>query len=259
MDLGLEGRVAVVFGGGGGIGRGIAASLAAEGARVAIADISDEALAQAVAEIEQDVLPVRVDLSDHESITAGLERVVAELGTVSVLVNNTGGPPPGPAAGVATAHWERYFHIMVSSLMHATDLVLPGMRSLGWGRIITSTSYGAIVPIPNLGISNALRPALLGWSKTVAGEVAADGVTVNVVVPGRIATARALEVDRKEAERDGVPVEKVAAASAATIPVGRYGTVQEYGDVVAFLASDRAGYVTGSVVRVDGGMIPSIF
>lgn len=259
MDLGLKDRVALVLGAGGGIGGGVVSSLVREGVRVAACDINEDGLAQtAAAAAPGEVLPIRMDLADHASIDAAVERTVSQYGPISIVVNNTGGPPPTSAAGVPVSDWEHQFHTMVASLIHTTDLVLPSMRAQGWGRIITSTSYGVIVPIPNLGVSNALRPALLGWSKTLATEVAVDGVTVNVVVPGRIATRRATEIDRKQAERDGVPIEQVAAASAATIPVGRYGTVAEYADVITFLASERASYVTGSVIRVDGGMIPSI-
>jgi len=132
------------------------------------------------------------------------------------------------------------------------------MKSRGWGRIITSTSSGIIAPIPNLAISNALRLTLVGWSKTLAREVGKDGITVNIIVPGRIATSRVATLDNARAKREGRPVEEVAAESAATIPVGRYGKPEEYADVVAFLASERAAYLTGSVVRVDGGMIASI-
>jgi 3-oxoacyl-[acyl-carrier protein] reductase len=147
---------------------------------------------------------------------------------------------------------------MVMSLIAITDRVLPGMRAKKWGRIITSTSSGVVSPIPNLGISNALRMSLVGWSKTLAREVGNDGVTANIVLPGRVATARITFLDEQKAKREGRPVEQVVAESTASIPVGRYGRPDEYGSVVAFLASQQAAYVTGSVVRVDGGLIASV-
>ena len=147
---------------------------------------------------------------------------------------------------------------MVLSLITLTDLVLPQMRAQGWGRIITSTSSGVVAPIPNLAISNALRLSLVGWSKTLAREVAVDGITVNVVLPGRIATARIEQLDHAKARREGRSVEDVALESTQSIPVQRYGRPEEYGNVVAFLASDCASYINGSVVRVDGGLIASI-
>jgi len=177
---------------------------------------------------------------------------------VDILINNTGGPPPTSAAGQDPALWAKQFQAMVLSVIAITDRVLPGMKSRGWGRIITSTSSGVIAPIPNLAISNALRLTLVGWSKTLAREVGKEGITVNIIVPGRIATSRVATLDNARAKREGRTVEEVAAESAATIPVGRYGKPEEYADVVAFLASERAAYLTGSVVRVDGGMITSI-
>ena len=147
---------------------------------------------------------------------------------------------------------------MVLSVIAITDRVLPGMRKKKWGRIITSTSSGVVAPIPNLGISNALRMALVGWSKTLAREVGADGITANIVLPGRIATPRITFLDQKKAEREGRSIDAVALESAAAIPVGRYGRPDEYGAVVTFLASAQAAYVTGSVIRVDGGMIAGV-
>jgi 3-oxoacyl-[acyl-carrier protein] reductase len=147
---------------------------------------------------------------------------------------------------------------MVLSVIAITDRVLPGMKTRGWGRILTSTSSGVISPIPNLAISNTLRLSLVGWSKTLAREIGKDGITANIVVPGRIATARVAALDNAKARREGRSVEEVAAESQGTIPLGRYGKPGEYADVVAFLASERAAYITGSVVRVDGGMITSI-
>jgi 3-oxoacyl-[acyl-carrier protein] reductase len=146
----------------------------------------------------------------------------------------------------------------VLSVIAMTDRVLPGMKARKFGRIITSASSGVVAPIPNLGLSNALRASLVGWSKTLAREVAREGITANVMVPGRIATDRIAFLDAKKAEREGKTVAAVEAESLAQIPAGRYGDPGEYADMAAFLASERAGYVTGSVIRVDGGYIPSL-
>ena len=147
---------------------------------------------------------------------------------------------------------------MVLSVISVTDRVLPQMRSNKWGRIVTSTSSGVIAPIPNLGISNALRLSLVGWSKTLAREVGRDGITANIVLPGRIATQRISFLDEQKAAREKRALDEVVSESTASIPLGRYGDPQEYADVVTFLASARASYLTGSVIRVDGGMIQSI-
>ena len=147
---------------------------------------------------------------------------------------------------------------MVLSVLAITDRALPGMRDRRWGRIITSTSSGVVSPIPNLAISNTLRISLLGWSKTLAGEVASHGITANVIVPGRIATRRTLFLDQQVAQRRGQSLADVEAEALRMIPTGRYGEPREYGDAVAFLASDRASYINGSVIRVDGGLLQSV-
>lgn len=261
MDLGIAGKTALVLGGGGGLGRAIALALGREGAKVAVADIDPkavEASLAALAEAGARAIGLTWDLGDLGQIEGHVAKVEAELGPVDILVNNTGGPPPTPAAGQDPALWSKQFQSMVLSVIAITDRVLPGMRARKWGRVITSTSSGVVSPIPNLGISNALRLSLVGWSKTLAREVGADGVTANIVLPGRIATDRIAFLDQARAKREGVGVEQVAAESVAAIPVGRYGKPEEYGDVVAFLASARAAFLTGSVIRVDGGMIASI-
>ncbi len=147
---------------------------------------------------------------------------------------------------------------MVLSVIAVTDRVLPGMRGRGWGRIITSTSSGVIAPIPNLGLSNSLRASLVGWSKTLAHEVGRDGITANIVVPGSIMTNRIHALNEARARRENRAVEDILRESTDAIPVGRHGRPDEYADVVTFLASPRAGYVTGSVVRIDGGMIANV-
>ena len=261
MDLGLSGKTALVFGAGGGLGGAIAQALAAEGAKVAVADINADAARATVDAIVGTGGVARAlvwDLADLDSISANLQSIEAQLGPVDVLVNNTGGPPPTPAAGQAPEEWEKFFRSMVVSVIAVTDAVLPHMRARKWGRIITSTSSGVVAPIPNLGISNALRLSLVGWSKTLAREVGRDGITANIVLPGRIATGRITFLDEQKASREGRAVEEVAAESTASIPVGRYGRPSEYGDVVTFLASARASYLNGSIIRVDGGLIASI-
>jgi len=261
MDLGLNGKTALVLGAGGGLGSAIAATLAREGANVALGDIDAAALERTAATITEAggrALALPWDLADLTVIEARIAAIEAAFGRVDILVNNTGGPPPTPAAGQSADVWSKSFQQMVLSVIAITDRVLPGMRDAKWGRVITSTSSGVVSPIPNLGISNALRLTLVGWSKTLAREVGRDGVTANIILPGRIATDRISFLDVQKAKREGRTVEEVSAESTAAIPVGRYGAPQEYANAVAFLASVPASYITGSVIRVDGGLIASI-
>lgn len=261
MDLGLHGKTALVLGAGGGLGGAIARTLAREGAKVALADVDGEALMPVQQEIEAtggEALPLIWDLADLSVIEDRVAQIEATLGPVDILVNNTGGPPPTPVSGQSAEVWARHFQSMVLSVIGITDRVLPGMRQRRWGRIVTSTSSGVVAPIPNLGLSNTLRLSLVGWSKTLAREVGRDGITTNVVLPGRVATGRIRFLDEQKAAREKRPVEEVTAESTASIPLCRYGEPQEYADVVAFLASERASYLTGSVIRVDGGLIASI-
>jgi 3-oxoacyl-[acyl-carrier protein] reductase len=261
MDLGLKDKTALILAGGGGLGRAIAKALAAEGAKVAVAGIGAKSIAGTEAELATlggKSIGLIWDLSDLAQIDGHISKIERELGPVDILVNNTGGPPPTSASGQDPAVWSRYFQTMVLSVIAITDRVLPNMRARHWGRIITSTSSGVESPIPNLAISNTLRISLLGWSKSLAREVAKDGITANIIVPGRIATDRTQFLDEAKAKREGRSAEDVSAESAGNIPAGRYGKPEEYGDVVAFLSSERAAYITGAVIRVDGGLIAGI-
>ena len=261
MNLEIAGKTALVLGAGGGLGSTIAENLAREGVNVALADINRDALDQTFESVKNHgvkATSIEWDLADLDAIDSNINIVEQNIGSVDILVNNTGGPPPSLVSGQPNEVWETWFRAMVQSVMGITDRVLPSMRENGWGRIITSTSSGVISPIPNLGLSNALRAALVGWSKTLAAEVGKDGITANVILPGRIATKRILFLDEQKAKREGRSVEDVRSESLSNIPVGRYGHPGEYADAVAFLASKRASYITGSITRIDGGYISSI-
>lgn len=261
MDFGIRGKTALVLGAGGGLGGAIAKALAREGVRVAVANRSAEGAERTVADIRDaggEAIPVTWDLGDLSLIARRVAEVEAAFGPVDILVNNTGGPKPSPVAGQDVVLWQESFQSMVLSVIALTDRVLSGMRERKWGRIITSTSSGVVAPIPNLGLSNTLRASLVGWSKTLAREVGRDGITANVILPGRVATPRITFLDEQKAKREGRSVENVSAESIAAIPVGRYGDPEEYGATAAFLASMQAAYITGSVIRVDGGLIPSL-
>jgi 3-oxoacyl-[acyl-carrier protein] reductase len=261
MDLGISGRTALVLGASGGLGSAIAVRLAQEGVNVAAAGRSADALAATAARVEAagaKALPLVWDLGDLDRVALSVAEVERTLGPVDILVNNTGGPPPTPAAGQDPATWRASFESMVLAVIAVTDRVLPGMKQRGWGRILTSTSSGALSPIPNLALSNTLRASLHAWSKTLADEVGRDGVTSNVIVPGRIQTDRTRFLDERRAEREGRTADEVMRDSAGTIAIGRYGRPEEYADMAAFLCSERASYITGSIVRVDGGLTRSI-
>jgi 3-oxoacyl-[acyl-carrier protein] reductase len=186
------------------------------------------------------------------------DAAVKALGHVDILVANTGGPPAKTAVNVKPEEWVPQFEAMVLPVFKLAGLVLPGMRERKWGRIVTIASTGVVSPIPNLVMSNALRSSIVGWSKTLANEVAADGVTVNLVLPGRIHTDRVDELDAANAKVQNKTPEEVAAASRALIPAARYGRVEEFADTVCFVASERASYITGSMIRVDGGAVRSL-
>ncbi|MEP6546078.1 MAG: SDR family oxidoreductase [Gammaproteobacteria bacterium] len=257
MDLGLENRRALVTGASRGLGRAIASALAAEGAQVVAVARNLERLNDLVASSaggRGSIMARACDLADG----AAIETLGKLLQEVDILVLNSGGPPPGPAADTTDAVWNRQFEIMFLSAIRLTRLALPGMRERGYGRILAVVSSGVIQPIPNLGISNALRAGLVGWAKTLAAEVAGEGITVNCIAPGRIATDRVAELDQGRAKREGVDIALVEKEARASIPVGRYGDAAEFASVAAFLASSRASYMTGGVIRVDGGMIRSV-
>jgi 3-oxoacyl-[acyl-carrier protein] reductase len=262
MDLGLGGKGALVLGASQGLGLGVARALLAEGASVALSARSIETLEQVRADLPADQRPrcflVPADLGAPDAAAVIASGARSALGTVDILVNNSGGPPTGQPSGVAIDEVQRQFDRMVTPLMGLTLDLLPDMRKRGWGRILTIASSGVVQPIPHLPISNSLRSALVGFMKTLAGEVAKDGVTVNILAPGRIATARTQSIDAAAASRSGKSEQEVARESAAAIPAGRYGTVEEFGAVAAFLAGTGASYVTGSIIRVDGGAIRSI-
>ncbi len=261
MNLGLNGKVALVMASSRGLGQAMAVSLAREGVKVAVTGRNATGLQKSVEMIEAaggKALALSWDLSDLTVIDSMVSQVEKQLGPIDILINNTGGPLPTTAAGQDPALWQKSFNDMILSLIAITDRVLPGMRQRKWGRIITSTTSGAISPIKNLAISNTLRAALLAWSKTLSAEVAQDGVTVNIIMPGRVATDRLRELDEARAKRENLSYEAVVKLSLQQIPMGRYGDPQEYGDTAAFLASQNASFITGSVIRVDGGQIPAV-
>ncbi len=263
MDLGLNGKRALVLASSRGLGAGIASALVAEGADVILCGRNRDELASRTSALNARgpgrAFFTEADLFDEavvEKLTTAIDQIFA--GELDILVNNSGGPPPGSAHGMTADVLTTYFNAMVLRLISLSHGVLPGMRKRGFGRILTVASSGVIEPIPGLALSNTLRPALAGWSKTLAGEVAAEGVTVNMLLPGSILTARLEDLDRRAAEREGKAVETVRAESEAAIPAGRYGTVEEFGATAAFLLSERASYITGSMIRCDGGAARSL-
>ncbi len=243
MDLGLEGRTAIVCGASEGIGLGCAEALAEEGANVVLLARRPEPLEREAERLGGVAVPGDVtSAADCERVVA---TAVARFGGVDILINNSGGPPRTPAVGLTAEQVESAAALLLGSVVRLTGLCLPHLERSAAGRIVNITSSTVREPADNLALSNAVRPGVIGWAKTLSRELGPKGITVNSIAPGRIDTARVREV-----YPDG-PTE----ADLRAIPVGRLGTSREIGDVVAFLCSPRASYVTGAVVPVDGGLV----
>ncbi|MGK7867855.1 SDR family oxidoreductase [Falsiroseomonas sp. E2-1-a20] len=262
MDLGLKGRRALVMGASKGLGRSIADALAAEGATLAISGRDQASLDKAAAELRAAgaaaATGLVADVAQGEQMDRLADAAVAAMGGVDILVLNHGGPPPCIASEITDAALHTWFEQIVASPIRIANRLVPAMRKQGWGRVIVVGSTGMQHPIPNLALSNTLRAAIWGWLKTYAGEAAKDGVTMNVLAPGSIMTDRIVQNATSRAAKAGTTPEDEMARMSDEIPAGRIGTPDEYGPMGAFLASDRAAYITGSMIRVDGGRVRSM-
>ena len=257
MDLELKNKTALVCGASQGLGLAIAWALAREGCRVGLLARNGEKLeahVKAFAAEGLEAVALQADMFDWAQLRMALTR----FGSPDILVNNSGGPPPVEVTSVEPDLWRSQFEAMVLNQMRLTEAVLPAMRQNGFGRILSVASTSIVEPLPNLAISNSLRAALAGWMKTLSGQVARDGVTVNMLLPGSFATERIDTLNAREAASRGIPVAQVVAEASAGIPVGRYGDPAEFAAMAAFLASPRASYLTGQMIRVDGGATRSL-
>ncbi|HNQ99176.1 MAG TPA: SDR family oxidoreductase [Trueperaceae bacterium] len=263
MNLGLTGKRAIVLAGTSGLGRGTATALASEGARVVVCGRSPERTRAVAGEIAAatgngTVAGLPCDVSNGADLERFFAEATAELGGIDILVANAGGPPAGGFDALTDATWAQAFELTLMSVVRSIRLALPSMRAAGRGSIVVIGSSSVRAPIKNLTLSNAYRPAVQALCKDLATNLAPEGVRVNVVSPGRIDTPRIRELDGKASEREGISLEQARARSVASIPLGRIGTVEEFGRVAAFLASDASSYVTGVSLLVDGGLVTSL-
>jgi 3-oxoacyl-[acyl-carrier protein] reductase len=255
MDLGIRDRVALITGASSGLGQACALALASEGARIAVAARRREELDRVCAQARErgagDARAFVVDLTDARSIDVLVRDVRETFGTVDILIANSGGPKPGTFTQLAPEDWDGAYRSVLRSMLQLIDGVLPGMRERRWGRIVALTSTSVKQPIPTLALSNMFRTALVSGLKTLSGEVARDGVTINAIATGRIQTDRLLSLygnDAAELERAGKEV-----------PIGRIARVDEFAPLVAFLCGEQARYITGQTISIDGGLIAGLF
>ena len=263
MDLGIRRRVALVCGASSGLGKAVATSLAREGARIAACARTAEKLEKAADEIRRatggEVLAIPADVSVPAQVKELVAKTVKHFGQLDILLCNAGGPPFGAFVDQPEDAWQKALELNLLSTVHLCREAVPHMKQRGWGRIINITSFAAKQPHDGLILSNTSRAGVLGFAKSLANELASSGILVNTVCPGAFETERHIALTQKRAAQEGISVEEANKKRAKEIPVGRFGRPEEFGDLVAFLASERAGYITGTAIQIDGGVVKSLY
>jgi len=263
MDLGLKGKVAFIAAASQGLGRAVADELAREGASLIVNSRSEDKLKLVCEEIQNnsgiDAIPASGDLSKTSDVERVIREGIAHFGQIDILVTNTGGPPTGTFEKLTSEDWDTAVRGLLNSVLDLTRLVLPGMKERRWGRILNVTSIASKQPVDNLMLSNTVRAGITGFAKTLATEVAEFGVTVNNILPGYTATERVQDLAETLARKEGVTAVEVRARWESEIPMKRLGDPTEFAALAAFLVSERASYITGTSIAVDGGWIKSLF
>jgi len=263
VDLGLNGKVAIVGGSSRGLGKATAVALAAEGASLVICARNEKILADAHAEISKvgsgKVHSVVMDMSEREDVARLVKETIDTFGKVDILVNNAGGPPSGGPLSISEGQWQTAINQNLLSIVRLSRSVVPHMKEAGWGRIVNILSTSVKQPVDGLLLSNSVRMAVVGFSKTLADEVAPYSITVNNILPGSILTDRIKELDLSRSEQKGISLDDALSQRASSIPMRRIGRPEEFGSLACFLASERASYITGVSIQVDGGALRSVY
>ena len=257
MDLGLKDKSVLVAAASKGIGKATALGFLREGAKVTICARDPVALEATREELQAatggQIVAVAADVSDPQQLQALVAAARAAHGEIEVLVNNAGGPPAGSHTAITSEQWQQAYELTLQSAVRLTELVLPAMKQAQWGRVVNLSSYSVKQPMDNMMLSNSIRLAVLGWAKTLANELAADGILVNTVCPGWTDTDRVASLLQQRSATTGATVDQVRDDIAANVPLGRLASAEEIANVVVFLASDAASYITGAAIPVDGG------